>query len=347
MSTKTVPVIIAMCVLFLAIVACGSGSSATRTTAPPTSTDLPPVQKTAVASATFAPPKSQPTEGVSAAESAYLLSMGEISTNLGQALSDISDDSGAVGDNPSLILDDAWKIKAATHLAAIKIACQNIRDLAAPPRYAAVHSEMLTAAGYFENTCDLYAAGVDELSSAKLNQAIEELSKGNAAVQRATTLINQITAGTPAASAPAETSSSPKGATVKTAANLRSGPGTNYPKTGSAAVGQGLDIVGRNQASDWYQLAGGAWIAAFLVSNPPAAVPIVTVSQPTPAAAVPVRGKPAASASTCDCSGNTLNCDDLTDWDAQACYLRCKEITGQDIHGLDRDSDGLACEWRE
>lgn len=162
-------------------------------------------------------------------------------------------------------------------------------------------------------------------------------------------------AGTPAAPILTQPSIPSNGPTVKTAANLRAGPGTNYAKNGSAAVGQALDIIGRNTAGDWYQLASGAWIAAFLVSNAPASIPVAAVV-PTPAVVAPspvravavptARGLPAAAASDCDCDhGNTLNCDDFTDWDAQACYLRCMELKKIDVHGLDRDSDGNACEW--
>jgi hypothetical protein len=78
------------------------------------------------------------------------------------------------------------------------------------------------------------------------------------------------------------------------------------------------------------------------VAPPPTVVPVRAVAIPT------VRGVPAAAASSCDCDhGNTLNCDDFEPWDAQACYLRCKELKGKDVHGLDRDDDGNACEWKD
>lgn len=148
------------------------------------------------------------------------------------------------------------------------------------------------------------------------------------------------TAATPAATVP----------TVKSVANLRAGPGTTYAKTGSALVGQALNVVARNQAGDWYQLATGAWIAAFLVANPPAGVPIATVSPPTPAVAAPVRAAPAIQAapvaSVCDCTSNLYNCADFGNAgaEAQACYQHCLPIAG-DIHDLDRDGDGHACEY--
>jgi len=47
----------------------------------------------------------------------------------------------------------------------------------------------------------------------------------------------------------------------------------------------------------------------------------------------------------CDCSGNLYNCDDFaTQASAQACYDYCKSQGKGDIHGLDANKDGSACE---
>lgn len=85
-------------------------------------------------------------------------------------------------------------------------------------------------------------------------------------------------------------------------ANLRSGPGTNYPVVGGVQAGAGLAVVGRNQAGDWLALAGGAWISAGLVAGAPADLPVAAViptvapTAPVRAAAVPTtRGAPAFS----------------------------------------------------
>lgn len=52
-----------------------------------------------------------------------------------------------------------------------------------------------------------------------------------------------------------------------------------------------------------------------------------------------------ASTSSCDCSGNTKNCSDFSTHDeAQACYESCLSSAGTDVHRLDRDKDGEACE---
>lgn len=72
---------------------------------------------------------------------------------------------------------------------------------------------------------------------------------------------------------PAETLPAPP--VVIEEANLRAGPGTEYERVGSVAPGEVVALVGRNAAGDWYQLASGAWIAAFLVEGAPAGLPVV------------------------------------------------------------------------
>lgn len=62
-------------------------------------------------------------------------------------------------------------------------------------------------------------------------------------------------------------------------ANLRSGPGIDFPVVGSATAGATLDVRARTAAGDWLLLASGVWISADLVADAPT-VP-VTVSIPT------------------------------------------------------------------
>jgi hypothetical protein len=58
-------------------------------------------------------------------------------------------------------------------------------------------------------------------------------------------------------------------AKAKRTANLRSGPGTNYPIVGQVKAGQVLDIVARNRAGDWFRLTNGHWISGAMVENAP------------------------------------------------------------------------------
>ena len=54
---------------------------------------------------------------------------------------------------------------------------------------------------------------------------------------------------------------------------------------------------------------------------------------------------PALSSGCCDCAGNLYNCSDFrTHADAQACYEHCLKVTGKDVHRLDGNGDGQACE---
>jgi len=53
----------------------------------------------------------------------------------------------------------------------------------------------------------------------------------------------------------------------------------------------------------------------------------------------------AGGGEVCSCSGNIYNCSDFgTHASAQACFEYCKSIGRGDIHRLDGDSDGVACE---
>lgn len=169
---------------------------------------------------------------------------------------------------------------------------------------------------------------------------------------------NNVAGGEPPTPTPAPASSS-SGPSANTNANLREGPGTDYPAIGSTVAGQALEPVGRNSAGDWLQLATGAWIAAGLVDNPPADLPVTAVAAvlpggnptpapeaaPTPSWRQTVNGIEFASDCPCD-QGNILNCGDFGIlMSAQACYLRCIDLIGFDVHDMDRDNDGSACEW--
>jgi hypothetical protein len=82
----------------------------------------------------------------------------------------------------------------------------------------------------------------------------------------------------------------PPAGTVPTAnaiANLRSGPSTDFPIVGSADTGTALDIIGQNADGTWLALSNGAWIATFLVDNPPANLPVIETPAPPVAPIAP------------------------------------------------------------
>lgn len=162
----------------------------------------------------------------------------------------------------------------------------------------------------------------------------------------------------------------PPGTDTNDDANLRSGPGTEYPVAGSSPAGQPLLIVAQNMAGDWLKLDSGLWIARFLVNgtdgmtwpidNTQPAIevpgPVVEatapqVVDPTPVVAVPtpvvVEQPPAAS--QCDPSYpdvcippksvvGDLDCGDIRQ------FARFR-VLQPDPHGFDgNDNDGLGCE---
>jgi hypothetical protein len=50
-------------------------------------------------------------------------------------------------------------------------------------------------------------------------------------------------------------------------------------------------------------------------------------------------------AGACDCSANRYNCDDFPGHDAaQECFDHCRGMGKGDLHRLDRDKNGIACE---
>lgn len=92
-------------------------------------------------------------------------------------------------------------------------------------------------------------------------------------------------------------------AVARVKANLRAGPGLNYPVVDQVAAGTPLDVRARTSSGDWLLLGNGLWISADLVVNAPA-VPIAEVT-PTPPvrsavppAAVPSRGGAATGQGT-------------------------------------------------
>lgn len=75
--------------------------------------------------------------------------------------------------------------------------------------------------------------------------------------------------------------------------------------------------------------------------EPPKATATGEVSQPTQ----PPPPPPTASPAVCACGGNLYNCGDFgTHARAQACYEYCKSLGFGDVHQLDGDHDGSACE---
>lgn len=93
--------------------------------------------------------------------------------------------------------------------------------------------------------------------------------------------------------------------------------------------------------------AQGAANTPRLPTVHPTAAPTVLPVQPTiPPLSTANPTQPPAPVAVCDCGGNVYNCDDFPTHDsAQSCFAYCWSQVGADVHYLDRDGDGSACEW--
>lgn len=76
------------------------------------------------------------------------------------------------------------------------------------------------------------------------------------------------------------------------------------------------------------------------------AVPPTAAPRPTDTAVPPTATPETTPPSVCSiCTYNAYNCADFaTQAEAQACYEHCLTVVGYDVHDLDRDCDGIACE---
>jgi len=79
--------------------------------------------------------------------------------------------------------------------------------------------------------------------------------------------------------------------------NVRSGPGTSYPRIGQARAGQTYEILGKNDTGDWWQFSFNgdpAWVAAQMVSA--SGTDAVEVADNIPALPTVVRRAPQPTA---------------------------------------------------
>ncbi|MCC6458086.1 MAG: hypothetical protein IT328_24250 [Caldilineaceae bacterium] len=155
------------------------------------------------------------------------------------------------------------------------------------------------------------------------------------------------------------------GPTANSDSPLYSGPDATHAIVGEVKVGDPLTIIGRHTEGTWYLLANGQWLPGAAVDNAPLALPLVfpTVT-PIPSATPTVTPTPPPTATpetspsptptptsldapVCDCSADTYDCLGnifASRDEAQRCFEYCFRQKGIDIHLLDPNLNGLACE---
>jgi uncharacterized protein YgiM (DUF1202 family) len=89
-------------------------------------------------------------------------------------------------------------------------------------------------------------------------------------------------------------------------ANVRSGPGTAYPKIGQLQEGQEYEVTGKNADGDWWQFSfdgKSGWVAASMVTANDAAASVAVAE--APAAPAPVQRAPAPAPAPAPASAPT------------------------------------------
>lgn len=255
-----------------------------------------------------------------------------------------------------------WLVALYTALGVIQGGHELLMNVTPPPSLVPVHEQLLAGTQDCNDATHAIMDGIETVNVAHLERAFTLLESSAEKTEASMVLMEAYQTdidATPTATAtpsPSPTATrratatltptatqttrtSTLGPTALRNANLREGPGTTYAVVGRLRAGQAVEVVGRNSAGDWIQLSDGAWVAAFLLSDVPDDLPA------TPGWQTEQNG--IIFTSDCPCGqGDVLNCGDFgIAMSGQACYLRCQEIAGYDVHRLDRDKDGSACEW--
>lgn len=90
--------------------------------------------------------------------------------------------------------------------------------------------------------------------------------------------------------------------------------------------------------------AVGIWGPTSTPLSSPTATPKPSIPTSVPTR-IPTVAPTSPPAAVCSCSGNLYNCSDFsTHAQAQSCYNYCVSLGYGDVHRLDGDNDGVACE---
>ena len=115
--------------------------------------------------------------------------------------------------------------------------------------------------------------------------------------------------------------------------NVRSGPGSTYSRVGTIIYGDCVSLIGRSEDNLWGKINSG-WVSVYYLD-------LDGEIQQLPILEGETNGN---NTYTCDCSYNRYNCEDFSGIEAQLCFDYCFRSGFGDVHFLDADDDGNACE---
>lgn len=161
-------------VVVVAIVAPGPETSpgdSAQTEPIPSSTRVP--DETATTAPTITPiVRSCPTPE----EALYFSTVGENASERRIYMNQISRLSLRAGGDPSLLIDDVWKLEIGVALGLLTESAKEMESLNPPDSVRFIHQDWVSAGGYHRNAAMLYAQGIDELNTNKVNAANDHLT---------------------------------------------------------------------------------------------------------------------------------------------------------------------------
>lgn len=173
-------------------------------------------------------PTSVPTAEVD--EVAFIGEAQRILGNYSTALQQFSTLAINAGNDPALMLSETWTLDMGVAVASIRALNNEIRTLNAPSAFAAAWGEMRVAADKYDQAMDTFVSGVDNMDVNQINQATQLMREGQAAVERAATLLPSGTA----ISTPAPTEIPMAEATATLVPTPTTTPPTSAPQEGQA-----------------------------------------------------------------------------------------------------------------
>lgn len=131
--------------------------------------------------------------GFTPAERAYGAYMVPRLDVIGSALSSMQQLSVQAGDQPGLIRDDRWRGLVVLSLASMRAAGAEIQRYdPIPPRFAALDETMVDLGKELIHTADEYAAGIDDLDGARIQNATRSLARAKALMEQGTEQIKAV-----------------------------------------------------------------------------------------------------------------------------------------------------------
>lgn len=140
-------------------------------------------------------PEPTPTPEIPAEVREYANFVADVSDGITSGLRQITDTAREAGQRPSLIFDNAWRIRTAAGIAALRVSADQIRNYGpVHPDVEDIHTLMLSIADDLQYVADEYAAGIDQVAVQRINNAVSRMNAMNSKAREVTRKVNELAA---------------------------------------------------------------------------------------------------------------------------------------------------------